>query len=182
MIAADLYRFGTEYRDLQLLEPALRNWKEMPPEGGWAVTVLVNGRKEFIDSDPLSIAERIFNLYKNAGQPTGLDVIFNFLNHTWLLRDPKRALFGSKPPNPLLTPKRKHWDFTALSIDWLQSFAEKFELEKWTSAVQHISALTDPSNQYITADTDFFEKLTKARIASTPKDEEEVKAWLRQIS
>ena len=181
MTSVDLFRHGKDYPNFGLLEPALRNWKYMPPLGGWAVTVLINGVKGTFNSDPLSIAESIFTSYKGANQPVGLDVIFNFLNHTWLSRDPSRALVEIPEMTQRMSPKPK---FTAkdLFISWLGTYASRFDDVAWKGAVSHISELTDPANQLSTADADFFEKITKARIDSTPTSGEEVTAWLRKIS
>lgn len=181
MIAADLYRHGDAYPDYGMDEPALRAWKEMPPMGGWGVSILANGSKPFVDGPPLQIADKIDSIYKFVGQEVPVRVIWNYLNHMWLSRDPKRALIGVTPP-PSSELDRKPWDYTTLAIQWLGSFTRKFDTDKWVSAIQHISALVDPANQHDTADADFFERLTKARIESTPRNEQEVATWLRLIS
>lgn len=177
----DLIAAGDAYPDYGMQEPAIRNWKEMPPNGGWAVEAYVGGFKRRFGGDPVKIASSLIEAYRVRSPEFSERTAWNFLNYTWTKRDPNRAVVIKKAQDPS-TPEQTRYDFTALSLMWLKSFSTVFSAERWTKAIEHISHMADPASGLDTADADFYERLTKARIKSTPTNEAEVKAWLREIS
>lgn len=178
----DLSVVGKDYPVFGFLEPSIRAWKEMPPIGGWAVEVLIGGFKRRFGGDPVKIAANILEAYQVRTPHVTEAEVWNFLNYTWTKRDPQRGLTFPLARDPAKLEGRKPWDFTKLSAEWLQSFAIRFSMEHWVKAVESISYMVDPANGLETADAEFFEALTKARIESTPRSEAEVKTWLSRIS
>ena len=95
------------------MKPAIRNWKNMPPAGGWAITIGIRGQTFKLTGVPTKIVFQIAGLQKRNGVFKGLAPIWKYCNAEWCRRDPVRCTIGvstgslgtktKKPPSKLLT-------------------------------------------------------------------------------
>jgi len=160
MTSTDIYHSRHLIPSYGQLGPALRNWSMMPPMGGWPVSVLVNGTRYLVGGTPKQIAERVYELYAAHSMPVSLQTVWDFLNMTWLTRDPERAIIDFTPP--ITKPPEGQTSWTEVfEIASIEPFNKPF----WDHVVQTVSTVSDPQRRSKFANSDFFEKLTKARIA-----------------
>jgi len=141
--------------------PLIRSWEMMPPKGGWSVSIMANGRKTLVEGRPRRIAEMIYMTYNLAGKPVSMDKIWDFLNMTWISRDPSR--YSGNDPKAISESKIPEYiDFDYLAL--LSMAANKFDKALWDMAISLTKDNSDPSLKGEYANEEFFHSFTKARL------------------
>lgn len=141
--------------DIGAVEPLIRNHKYRPPSGGWAVEVSIGGVPQRFDGQPRSIANRIYQAYENAGRSVPIKKVWDYLNLTWMQRDPNRSLqFQPKAPHVITDPiaPNAHLDASPSTFGprlwgYLAVFGMKghFDKASWLMAISYVTRLLDPA-------------------------------------
>lgn len=87
-------------------EPAIKNWRNFPPAGGWSITYTLTGQSFSFTGSPKKIVEQIRKV-QVANQIYDSDhAIWDFVNGIWCDRDPKRCIRSMAMPSG--APRRAH--------------------------------------------------------------------------
>jgi len=78
------------------MKPAIRNYENSPPAGGWAITFGIKGQTFKLTGAPGRIVSQIAGLQKKNGAFKGMASIWKFCNQEWCRRDPARCTIGVK--------------------------------------------------------------------------------------
>lgn len=72
-------------------EPAIKNWRNFPPAGGWSLTYTLQGQSWTFTGSPKKIVEQIKNKQVVNGVYVSDTDIWNYANGVWCQRDPQRC-------------------------------------------------------------------------------------------
>lgn len=72
--------------------PAIKNWENMPPAGGWHINYTEQGQVFDLNGSPTHIVDRIRKIQKNNSTFVSDAAIWNYVNSVWCERDPKRCV------------------------------------------------------------------------------------------
>jgi hypothetical protein len=73
-------------------EPAIKNWRNFPPSGGWGVTYTLSGQSFSFTGAPAKIVEQIRKVQVSNGVYESDDAIWDYVNAVWCSRDTTRCI------------------------------------------------------------------------------------------
>lgn len=73
-------------------EPAIKNWRNFPPAGGWSVTYTLAGQSFAFTGSPAKIVEKIRKVQVANDAYVDDIAIWSYLNDVWCARDPQRCI------------------------------------------------------------------------------------------
>lgn len=146
---------------MNAFEPAIRNWKNQPPAGGWPFTYIAENRQRFfIEShDPKRCVELLTDILRLNKWFISDAHTWAIANAVWTSRDPKRAMAGATladlPKREDLEPVRKapshqpHWDTKPERYGpkvWgaLALFGMRFDKRLWDQTIEYVTLILDP--------------------------------------
>lgn len=77
------------------MKPQIKNWENMPPNGGWRISIGIKGQTFAFNGKPHSIVRSIAQLQKKNNDYKGDAWIWNYCNSIWCARTPDRCTAGS---------------------------------------------------------------------------------------
>lgn len=138
------------------MDPSIRNWRNSPPQGGWAIKYVPPERPdthpiEAQGHNPATVISQIVNWRVNNGLPADEAQVFSVANAEWCRRDPGRCLQAPPPPDPpagtarrVLTPV----DYGKACWTFLNTFGVSFDAIRFQQTVHQITSLLSPHNQH----------------------------------
>lgn len=74
------------------MEPAIKNWRNFPPIGGWSLEYEEQGQKFNFSGQPKKILDQIRKVQEANGTYESDGKIWLFMNSIWCERDPKKCI------------------------------------------------------------------------------------------
>lgn len=74
------------------MEPAIKNWRNFPPIGGWALDYFEDGQKFNFSGQPKKILQQIRKVQEANGTFQSEDAIWLYMNRIWCSRDPAKCI------------------------------------------------------------------------------------------
>lgn len=74
------------------MEPAIKNWRNFPPPGGWALQYELEGQKFSFSGAPKKIVDQIRRVQEANGIYRDDTSIWNYTNSIWCERAPKLCI------------------------------------------------------------------------------------------
>ncbi len=133
-------------------EPAIRNWRSSPPQGGWGInyTPPESPGTQFPASGNsyTEVLTKIHKWRKNNGWPNDSEGVFSFANQVWCQKDPGRCT-EQAPPQEIAGAGRRTLtpaDYGRVCWGFLATHGVYFNQTLWLMTISQIRALLDPNN------------------------------------
>lgn len=186
----DLSWYSDVVPHIGMEEPAIINWKMMPPCYGWSVPVVFSGVTEWFDGSPDQIVNMIDLALSshNPGRSLPPRRVWDYCNLIWIHRDPQRSIFVRKgEDNPTIAQcnihlvKKKPVQMLEKALEEVRDMLVGFDEEKWQQAHNELSRRFDPASKLSTSNYDIYLALTARKTEHPPslvKDIDQADAWL----
>lgn len=181
-----------------MFEPAIKNWKNQPPAGGWPFEWTSPTGRTFMlrGMSPRRVVEELEDIQKVNKWFVSHAHTWAICNDVWRAKDPARAITGLPTTAALplakdlvavktLPVKQPWWDakpeqWGMHAWNWLHTFGAMFERGQWKAAIERISDLLNPAKSPHLGCHKCYEEF-KAILRDTPPDsvdnEVDAAAW-----
>lgn len=74
------------------MEPAIKNWRNFPPPGGWGIDYKLEGQVFHFSGSPKKIVDQVRKVQQANGIYESDDLIWRMLNAIWCERAPEKCI------------------------------------------------------------------------------------------